>query len=118
MRALARPIPLTALVLAGALAAWIITVQRMRGMDAGPGTDLGGLGWYVGIWVTMMAAMMLPSAAPMVLLYARVSGERARRGQAELIPTWIFVAGYLAAWTAYGLVAYGIYRAIVSAGTD
>jgi predicted metal-binding membrane protein len=118
MRALSRPVPLAALVLAGALAAWIITVQRMRGMDAGPGTDLGGLGWYVGIWVTMMAAMMLPSAAPMVLLFARVSGERAQRGQAELVPTWIFVAGYLAAWTAYGLVAYGAYRAVVSAGTD
>src|SRR5205085_5092179 len=87
------------------------------GMDAGPGTDLGGLGWYVGIWVTMMAAMMLPSAAPMVLLFARVSGERARRGQAELVPTWIFVAGYLTAWTAYGLAAYGIYRAVVLAGT-
>jgi predicted metal-binding membrane protein len=118
MRALSRPVPLAALVLAGALAAWIITVQRMRGMDAGPGTDLGGLGWYVGIWVTMMAAMMLPSAAPMVLLFARVSGERAQRGQAELVPTWIFVAGYLAAWTSYGLVAYGAYRAVVSAGTD
>ena len=118
MRALSRPVPLAALVLAGALAAWIITVQRMRGMDAGPGTDLGGLGWYVGIWVTMMAAMMLPSAAPMVLLFAKVSGERARRGQAELVPTWIFVAGYLAAWTAYGLVAYGAYRAVVSTGTD
>jgi predicted metal-binding membrane protein len=118
MRVLSRPVPLAALVLAGALVAWIITVQRMLGMDAGPGTDLGGLGWYVGIWVTMMAAMMLPSAAPMVLLFARVSGERARRGQAGFVPTWIFIAGYLAAWTAYGLVAYGIYRAIVSAGTD
>ena len=117
MRALTRPVPLAALVLGGALVAWIITVQRMRGMDAGPGTDLGGLGWYVGIWVTMMAAMMLPSAAPMVLLYARVSRERARRGQAAFVPTWIFVAGYLAAWTAYGLVAYGIYRAVVAAGT-
>jgi predicted metal-binding membrane protein len=53
----------------------------------------------------------------MVLLFARVSGERAQRGQAELVPTWIFVAGYLAAWTAYGLVAYGAYRAVVSAGT-
>jgi predicted metal-binding membrane protein len=117
MRVLSRPVPLAALVLAGALVAWIITVQRMRGMDAGPGTDLGGLGWYVGIWVTMMAAMMLPSAAPMVLLFARVSGERARRGQTGFVPTWIFVAGYLAAWTAYGLVAYGVYRAVVSAGT-
>jgi predicted metal-binding membrane protein len=118
VRTLTRPIPLAALVLAGALAAWIITVQRMRGMDAGPGTDLGGLGWYVGIWVTMMAAMMLPSAAPMVVLFAKVSGDRARRGQAEPVPTWIFVAGYLVAWTLYGLLAYGVYRAVISAGTD
>ena len=118
VRTLTRPIPLAALVLAGALAAWIITVQRMRGMDAGPGTDLGGLGWYVGIWVTMMAAMMLPSAAPMVLLFAKVSDDRSRRGQAEFVPTWIFVAGYLFAWTLYGLLAYGVYRAVISAGTD
>jgi predicted metal-binding membrane protein len=118
MRALKRPILLAAIVLAGALVAWIIAVQRMQGMDAGPGTDLGGVGWYVGIWVTMMAAMMLPSAAPMVLLFSRVSRERARRGQAGFIPTWVFVAGYLSVWTAYGLVAYGVFRAIVSAGTD
>ncbi|HST24771.1 MAG TPA: DUF2182 domain-containing protein [Gaiellaceae bacterium] len=115
MRALARPVPLTALVLAGALAAWIITVQRMRGMDAGPGTDLGGLGWYVGIWVTMTAAMMLPSATPMVLLFARAWSERTRG--AALVPAAIFVSGYLAAWTAYGLAAYGVYRAVVVAGT-
>src|SRR5919109_4349932 len=89
------PVSTAALLLAAALAAWIVTVDRMRGMDAGPGTDLGGLAWYVGIWVTMMAAMMLPSAAPMVLLFARVSGERARRGQAQLVPSWLFVAGYL-----------------------
>src|SRR5262245_66218494 len=54
----------TILLFAGATAAWAVTVERMRGMDAGPGTDLGGLGWYLGIWVTMTAAMMLPSAAP------------------------------------------------------
>jgi predicted metal-binding membrane protein len=108
---------LVALVLTGALVAWIITVDRMLGMDAGPGTDLGGVGWYLGIWVTMMAAMMLPSAAPMVLLYARVARDQARQGR-HFVPTWVFVAGYLAAWTLYGLVAYGIFRAIVAAGTD
>ena len=104
-------------LLVASLVAWIVTVQRMRGMDAGPGTDLGGLGWYLGIWVTMMAAMMLPSAAPTVLLFARVSRERARRGKAELVPAWLFVAGYLAVWTLVGLAAYGAYRAFVSAGT-
>ena len=78
-------------------------------MDAGPGTDLGGLGWYLGIWVTMMAAMMLPSVAPMVLLFDRVTSERARR-ELPYVPTWIFALAYLAVWTAYGLVAYGVYR--------
>ena len=62
----------TTLLLFGAAAvAWAVTVDRMRGMDAGPGTDLGALGWYLGIWVTMMAAMMLPSLSPMVLAFAR-----------------------------------------------
>jgi len=108
-------VAVTALVLAGGLAAWIVTVERMQGMDAGPGTDLGGLGFYLGIWVTMMAAMMLPAAAPMVLLFARVSGDRAERGRPGVVPTWVFVAGYLAVWTAYGLVAYGLFRAVKGA---
>jgi predicted metal-binding membrane protein len=60
----------------------------------------------------MMAAMMLPSVAPMVLAFARVTKERARRGQATFVPTWVFLLGYLAAWTAYGLLAYGLFRAI------
>ncbi|MGZ4310262.1 MAG: DUF2182 domain-containing protein [Gaiellaceae bacterium] len=95
------------LLLGAALAAWIVTVQRMRGMDAGPGTDLGGLGWFLGIWVTMTAAMMLPSAAPTVLVYAHFSRSR-RAG--------MFVAGYLVAWTLYGLAAYGAYRLAAGAG--
>jgi predicted metal-binding membrane protein len=103
----------TAILLAAALATWIVAIERMRGMDAGPGTDLGAFGWFLGIWVTMMAAMMLPSAAPMVLLFDRVSAERARRGR-DFLPAWIFVAGYLATWTAYGLGAYGLYRLVAS----
>jgi predicted metal-binding membrane protein len=113
VRALPRPLILPAVLLAAALAAWIVTVQRMQGMDAGPGTDLGALGWYLGIWVTMMAAMMLPSAAPMVMLFAKVAGDRARRRR-KFVPTWVFVAGYLAVWTVYGLAAYGVFRLIKS----
>jgi predicted metal-binding membrane protein len=94
---------IVASLLGAALVAWIVTVQRMRGMDAGPGTDLGSLGWYLGIWVTMMAAMMLPSAAPAVLMFARA------REHAE---TWAFVVGYLLAWAGYGLAAYAVYRGI------
>jgi predicted metal-binding membrane protein len=106
------PPMVAALLLAVALVTWIVTVQRMRGMDAGPGTDLGGLGWYLGIWVTMMAAMMFPAAAPMVVLFHRVSSERAKRGQ-PFVSTWVFVLSYLAVWTAYGLVAYALYRLVV-----
>ena len=95
MRSLPRPALTAAWLLGAALAAWIVTAERMRGMDAGPGTDLGGLGWYTGVWVTMMAAMMLPSVAPMVLLFARVSKESARRGHSS-VPTWVFVSSYLA----------------------
>jgi predicted metal-binding membrane protein len=53
----------------------------------------------------MMAAMMLPSAAPVVLVHARVG-----RGS-----TIAFVAGYLVTWTAYGLAAYGFFRVIKTA---
>ena len=90
-------------VLGIALVAWIVTVDRMRGMDAGPGPDLGGLGWFVGIWVTMTAAMMLPSAVPAVVTFERF------RGRAGLVA---FVGAYFVAWTAYGLLAYAIYRLI------
>lgn len=106
-----RRIQQSAILLGAALATWIVVVQRMRGMDAGPGTDLGGLGWYLGVWVTMMAAMMLPSVAPMVLLFDKVSEERARRNR-PYVPTWIFASSYFAVWTLYGLAAYAIYRGV------
>jgi len=112
------PTWIAAVLIGAALVTWIVTVERMKGMDAGPGTDLGGLGWFVGIWVTMMAAMMLPSVMPMVLVFAKVSRGRHEQGRAAAVPTWIFVVGYFAAWTAYGLLAYGIYRAVIAAGTD
>jgi predicted metal-binding membrane protein len=95
----------TIVLVGGAVAAWAVTVDRMRGMDAGPGTDLGGLGWYLGIWVTMTAAMMLPSAAPA----ARHVALLARR-----VPTLLFTGGYLAVWTGYGLLAYGVFRLVTS----
>ena len=48
----------TAVFLLGAAAiAWVVTVDRMQGMDAGPGTDLGSFGWFAGVWAVMMAAM-------------------------------------------------------------
>lgn len=81
----------------------------MRGMDEGPGTDLGGFTSFLGIWLTMMAAMMLPSIAPMVLTFAHVQAQRTMRGRRDTVPTWVFVSGYFAVWTAFGLVAYGFF---------
>jgi predicted metal-binding membrane protein len=106
--ALRNPVAVAGALLGGALAAWIVTFVRMRGMDAGPGAELGGLGWYLGIWVTMTAAMMLPATAPMVVVFSRVSRERARHRSLPAARAWVFVAGYLVAWTLYGLLAYGL----------
>jgi predicted metal-binding membrane protein len=79
---------------------WWWTVERMRGMDNGPWTGLGTLGWFVGIWVVMMAAMMLPSVTPTVALYSRMA-----RGRWPLAP-FAFGAGYLITWAAAGLAAF------------
>jgi predicted metal-binding membrane protein len=78
-------------------------------MDEGPGTNLGGLASFLGLWLTMMTAMMLPSVTPMVLTFARVHAQRTVRGGADSVPTWVFVAGYFAVWTGYGLLAYGFF---------
>ena len=94
-----------ALLLGLAGLAWWSTVDRMAGMDAGPGTDLGGLGWWLGVWVVMMAAMMFPSLAPTTALYARMTR---RRGWNRPL---LFSVSYLLVWGAAGLVAYGAYRA-------
>jgi predicted metal-binding membrane protein len=110
-----RATPVVAVLLAAALLTWILTIERMRGMDAGPGTQLGALGWFLGLWVTMMAAMMFPSVAPMTVVVSRVSGERGRAGAGALASTTAFVAGYLAVWTAYGVAVYGVYRAVAGA---
>ena len=96
-----------ALVALAALA-WWATDLRMAGMDAGPGTDPGALGFYVTTWVVMMAAMMFPSIAPMVLMHAGLQrGRRDRSMSAPVGATACFVGGYLLVWAMAGLVGYG-----------
>jgi predicted metal-binding membrane protein len=92
-----RPVRTAAALLGAALAAWIVLFALMPGMDT--------LWWFLGFWVTMTAAMMLPSVAPAALLFARLRGR-----------TPAFLLGYLAAWTAYGLAAYGLFRVFDGAG--
>ncbi len=91
--------------------AWAMTGDRMAGMDAGPGTDLGGLGFWLTSWVVMMAAMMFPSIAPMVVMYARIEEGKRRKGQpTQAGATAIFVGGYLLTWAAVGGFAYAIFE--------
>ena len=96
--ALRTPVAVVGALLGGALAAWIVMFVRMRGMDAGPGAELGGLGWFAVSWLLMMAAMMLPALAPMAVEH----GRRAAHAGAPAL----FAAGYLATWLAAGLVGY------------
>jgi predicted metal-binding membrane protein len=88
---------------------WAVTDERMAGMDAGPGTDLGAFGFYVTAWVVMMAAMMFPSIWPMVIMQIRLRTGKLERGEQVAAGTTIlFVAGYLVTWTAAGVVFYAL----------
>ena len=97
---------LIALLFGLATVSWWWTSDRMSGMDDGPWTGLGTLGWFVGVWVVMMAAMMFPSVAPTVALYSRMTRRRS-----ALAPV-LFVVGYLLVWTGVGVSAF----ALASAG--
>jgi predicted metal-binding membrane protein len=84
-------------------AAWLVAIVRMRGMDMGPGSDLGSLSFFAGTWTVMMAAMMLPSALPAI--------ARGRRAAASSI----FALSYVAVWAVVGIVAFAAFRAIHAA---
>jgi predicted metal-binding membrane protein len=120
------PIPLTLLVslIAVTAIAWAVTLYfamsasmgsamgEMEGMEGMEGMAMEGMaaGWsfaglliFVTVWTIMMIAMMLPAAAPMILIFA---SAQARRDRHVAVPTWIFVAGYVLVWAAAGLGAY------------
>jgi predicted metal-binding membrane protein len=96
---------LVALLLAFAIGGWVLTDERMAGMDMGPGGELGGLGWFLGVWVVMMAAMMFPSISPMVVAFAGVQAARRPRSEATGL-TAVFIAGYLVVWSSVGFAGY------------
>ena len=117
------PVDLTTLVLglgltAVTLAAWAGVLAHARsgiGAMGGPmraGLELGALRIFLIARLVMMAAMMLPSAAPLVLLY-RVAGPGTRA-----INTVFLVAGYLVLWAAFGLPVFAVQQALLSAASD
>jgi predicted metal-binding membrane protein len=93
---------LVALLFALAGVGWWWTADQMRGMDNGPWTGLGTAGWFLAVWVVMMAAMMFPSVAPTVALYSTVTKKR------NPVAPLVFVTGYLLTWTAAGLLAFAV----------
>jgi predicted metal-binding membrane protein len=93
---------LVALLFTVAGVGWWWTIDRTRGMGSASWTGLGTLGWFLGVWVAMMAAMMFPSVAPTVALYSRMTKERS-----PLSPL-IFAAGYLVTWAGVGMLAFAI----------
>ena len=120
-------IPLTLLVslIAVTAIAWAFTLYQPFAMSASMGSAMGEMegmamedmamdsmaaGWsfagllvFVTVWTIMMVAMMLPAAAPMILIFA---AAQARRDRHVAVPTWIFVTGYILVWAAAGLGAY------------
>jgi len=96
-----RPTVLT-LTLGIAGASWVVAVRQMSGMDMGVATRLGSLGFFVVLWVVMMAAMMLPGAAPAAVRRACAIGR------VRAVP--LFMGSYLAVWTLVGLAVYALYR--------
>ena len=94
-----------------AAVAWVATAREAVHMGNGPGTMGLGVVSFVGMWALMMAAMMLPSVAPVASLYARsVRSARVWRLVA-------FTGGYLAVWAVAGLPVYVLLRVTGSVAT-
>ncbi len=85
--------------------AWIVTVNQANGMDVGPGTMGLSLLAFIALWVVMMAAMMFPSVAPMVIVWIRSVSTRETAWQ-RIVGVTEFLAGYLIVWAAFGVLAY------------
>ena len=85
-----------------AAACWVVAVWQMNGMDMGVATKLGSFGFFIAVWAAMMAAMMLPGAAPAVVRRAQAGGG------VRAAP--VFAGSYLAIWALAGVVVYALDR--------
>lgn len=87
--------------------AWGLLIWQARVLNGSMGGLTMGMSAtvFIALWVAMMVAMMFPSAAPMILTFARI--QTGKRGQGRpFVPTWVFVGAYLLMWTLFGVVAY------------
>ena len=117
------------IVIAGVVAvvaiAWGYTIylaQTNAAMGMSMGLAAGNVRPWTGVdfslmylmWAVMMVAMMVPSAAPMILLFATVNRRR-REQSGPFVSTGVFLSGYLVVWTGFALVAtlgnWGLHQA-------
>ena len=90
-----------------AAAAWGLLIWQAAMTDEEMSLTMGmGAPLWIALWIAMMIAIMFPTAAPMIMMFARIHAKRAERGQ-TFVPTWIFASSYLLLWSAAGIVAYG-----------
>lgn len=91
---------------------WLVPMARdMYGSMTGAAAwmmagewDLPYAAAMLGMWATMMLGMMLPSAAPTILLYARVA-RTAAQAQKAVVQSYVFAAGYLLVWATFSLAS-------------
>jgi predicted metal-binding membrane protein len=92
-----------------AAAAWALLLWQSAVAEAGHMQNMltmdMGMPLFLAVWVAMMVAMMFPTAAPMVLTFARVQQSKRQRGK-PYVPTWVFVSSYLGIWTVFGVLAF------------
>src|SRR5438552_13435007 len=107
---LAKPMVAPLGVLAVAGIAWAAMVQHSRSMAGMDGMDmgLGPLESFAATWVVMMAAMMLPSAIPVVLEFARTADRRC----GWQVATGVLAGTYLGVWLLFGVVGYALYTTL------
>ncbi|MFJ3485513.1 DUF2182 domain-containing protein [Pseudomonas sp. NPDC090202] len=98
----------TLIVVVLSIAAWLATLVWMGGMDQGPGTPLHHLPVFLGGWVLMLTAMMLPSELNYIAAFAGMLRGRAVPGPVRARRVLSFIGGYAIAWLAYGLLAFAL----------
>jgi predicted metal-binding membrane protein len=97
------------LLLVLAAVSWVILIWQSAMSDKQANDMMMGMDapLFIAIWVVMMVAVMFPTAAPMILIFARVYASKREHGQ-PFVPTWIFVSSYLFVWTLFGVLAYAV----------
>ena len=90
-----------------AVLAWMLLIWQSSTMsNQAMGLTMGMSALlFIAIWIVMMVAMMFPTSAPMILMFAKIYASK-RQQERPFVPTWVFVSAYLLVWSLCGVVAY------------